>query len=189
MTDSDRPRMRRKERVSFDDRQIQGINTAVEQAEEIIADHYKLSASQLLRLNYDVKTLADLSENEIVDGHFAQIIRYTEKKNHTMLDAGADDFYKICLQDHCILRALERHRELDLLAFALYIVSHELIHIIRFRRFLQKFDATSHERMAEERRVHFITHEILSRLLIGNMAPVLKFYENWRHPPHELGKP
>ena len=173
----------------FDDPQIREINTAVELAEEIIADHYKLSASQLLRLNYDVKTLADLVENEIVDGHFAQIIRYTEKKHDTLLDAGIDDFYKICLQDHCIIHALEQHRDIDLSAFALYIVSHELIHIIRFRRFLQKFDASSHERLEEERRVHFITHEILSGLLLRNMDPVLKFYENWRQPPHKLGTP
>jgi len=148
-------------------------------AEELVSNHYKLSATQLLQLNYDVKTLADLSREEIVDNHFAQIIRYAEKKKTAFPDGPVKDFYKVCIQDHSILRAIERFDDLDLFAFALYIVCHELIHIIRFRKFLQHFDAPFHEKLDEEVRVHVKTHEILNNVTIKNIVPVLEFYKRW----------
>jgi hypothetical protein len=170
----------------FSPDEINVVNSSVEMAEELVSDHFKLSSSQLLRLNYDVKTLQELSSNEIVSDHFAQIVRYATKRKDTLLDSSARDFYKICLQDHTIISALEINSDLDLLAFVLYIVSHELIHIIRFRQFLQKFDASLNERIMEEVRVHTKTHEILSSLQMEGIKPVLQFYANWRHPPHEL---
>ena len=73
------------------------------------------------------------------------------------------DLYKICLQDDAILVALDQHPELAMLPFALYIITHELIHIVRFSKFLQGFDASAEERLSEEKRVHERTHEILTR--------------------------
>lgn len=166
--------------------EIKVVTDAVAMAEELVSNHYKLSATQLLHLNYDVKTLADLTENEIVDRHFAQIVRYAEKRKHDFQDLPVNDFYKICLQDHSILRTLKECRRLHLHAFAVYIVCHELIHIVRFRKFLQHFDAPLKEKLAEEKRVHIKTHEILSRVPIDHMAPVLDFYKDWRQPPHDI---
>ena len=165
------------------------VTQAVEMAEELISNYYKFSSSQLRRLNYDVKTLADLSPVEIVSGHFAQIVKYKLKKKDILRETEADDFYKICLQDHSILSALEKQPELGFLVFLLYIVCHELIHVVRFRRFLQQFDASAAERMTEERRVHAKTHEILSTLSIDGLDGVLAFYENWRNPPHQMDIP
>ncbi|MEZ4549762.1 MAG: hypothetical protein R2860_07690 [Desulfobacterales bacterium] len=162
---------------SSDDLHI--VNNSVALAEELVSNHYKLSATQLLQLNYDVKTLADLSPHEIVDDHFAQIIRYAEKKKTDFPDGPVKDFYKVCLQDHSILKTTQKFAELDLYAFAVYIVCHELIHIIRFRKFLQHFDAPFHEKLDEEVRVHIKTHEILSNVKINHLAPVLAFYRRW----------
>jgi hypothetical protein len=170
----------------FSPDEIQVVNNAVAMAEELVSNHYKLSSTQLLHLNYDVKTLANLMENEIVDDHFAQIIRYAEKKKNDLQDMPVNDFYKVCLQDHSITRAMKKFRRLDLYAFAVYIVCHELIHIVRFRKFLQHFDAPLKEKLAEEKRVHITTHDILSRVRIEKMAPVLDFYKDWRLAPHEL---
>jgi hypothetical protein len=170
----------------FDPNEIQVVNQSVELAEDLVSSHYKFSTSQLLRLNYDVKTLQDLSWDEIVADHFAQIVRYAEKRKDALLDTSVKDFYKICLQDHAILSAVHQHSELSLMAFVLYVVSHELIHIIRFRHFLQKFDASTNERLAEEVRVHAKTHELLSGISIEGIQPVLNFYANWRNPPHDL---
>jgi len=165
---------------------IRIVNNSVAMAEELVSNHYKLSATQLLRLNYDVKTLVDLSENEIVNDHFAQIIRYTEKTKNDLRDASVKDFYKICLQDHSIIHAMEKFTDLDLYAFSIYIVCHELIHVIRFKRFLQHFEAPSNEKMNEEVRVHVKTHEILSNINIKKLGPVLEFYKNWRLAPEGL---
>ncbi len=170
----------------FSPEELKVVNNSVAMAEELVSNEYKLSSSQLLRLNYDVKTLVDLADEEIVDDHFAQILRYTEKKKNDLIDAPVNDFYKICLQDHSIIKALRQDRELDLFAFVLYVVSHELIHIIRFRWFLQHFDAPLREKDEEEMRVHAKTCEILYKVNIDHLKPVLKFYENWRRAPHDL---
>jgi hypothetical protein len=172
---------------NFNQDELQVVNQSVELAEELVSNYYKLSTSQLLRLNYDVKTLQELSAEEIVSDHFAQIVRYAAKRKDTLLDTSIKDFYKICLQDHAILSAVNQNAELTLLAFVLYIVSHELIHIIRFRHFLQHFDASVNERLAEEIRVHAKTHEVLCGITIEGLQPALNFYANWRNPPHDLG--
>jgi hypothetical protein len=173
-------------RIYFRDDQIQVITRAVETAEEVVGNDYKLSASQWSQLNYDVKTAIDLTPPEIVDDHFAQIVRYAAKKKDALLDTSIRDFYKICLQDHSIVATLDQHADMALYPFLMYIMCHELIHIVRFRRFLQKFDAPLHEKMAEERRVHEKTHEILSRIGIDGLKPVLGFFADWRCPPDEL---
>lgn len=170
----------------FSSDEIRIVNDSVGVAEELVSNEYKLSDSQLLRLNYDVKTLIDLTDDEIVDDHFAQILRYTEKKKNNLLDASINDFYKICLQDHSIINVLKQYNELDLFAFMIYIVCHELIHVIRFCHFLQHFDAPLNEKNDEERRVHAKTNDILFKVNIDNLKPVLKFYENWRQRPQTL---
>ena len=83
----------------FSPEELKVVNNSVAMAEELVSNEYKLSSSQLLRLNYDVKTLADLADEEIVDDHFAQILRYTEKKKNDLIDGPVNDFYKICRQD------------------------------------------------------------------------------------------
>jgi hypothetical protein len=166
--------------------QIKVVNNSVALAEELVSDHYKMSAGQWLRPKYDVKTLASLSPAEIDHGPFAQIVRYKGLRNNKSLESSAYDFYKICLQDHFILSAMKSSKRLKLFPFMLYIVAHELIHIVRFSKFLQNFDATPEEKILEEARVHETTHQILRPLPIMDLAPVLQFYEKWRTPIDDL---
>ncbi len=149
-------------------------------AEELVSNHYKLSASQWLRRKYDVKTAADLITHEVVEGPFAQVIRYEGRLSNDPLISGNFDFYKICLQDHTILKPLANTPDLALFPFTLYIVTHELIHIVRFSQFLQNFEASDDERLAEEKRVHDKTHEILCLLNIEGLAAVLNYFAHWR---------
>ena len=72
-------------RKTFSPRQIEIVNNAVAMAEELVSNHYKMSASQWLHQKYDIKTLKDLNPEEIVQGHFAQIIRYEAKHKDTAL--------------------------------------------------------------------------------------------------------
>lgn len=164
----------------FNSNEIRIVNDAVQLAEELVGTHYKLSSTQLLNLNYDIKTLEDLSQNEIVADHFAQVIRYAIKKENDVLGTSVKDFYKICIQDHAVIKAVNQCPELDLFAFMLYIVAHELIHVIRFQTFRQHFDALCHEKNDEEVRVHQKTHEILSKHKFPALEPVLAFYAQWR---------
>jgi hypothetical protein len=166
----------------FKENDIGTIENAATLAEELVSDFYKMSANQWLKRRYDIKTLADLKQKEIVHGPFAQIIRYEAQPKDAHLGSSTYDFYKICLQDHSILSALENDPSLSLFPFSLYIISHELIHIVRFSRFQQNFHASPDEKMREEKRVHLKTHEILESVQVPGMAPVFEFYQKWRAP-------
>jgi hypothetical protein len=173
----------------FQSDQILLINDAVAMAEELVSNHYKLSAAQWLRRKYDVRTAAELSPEEIIAGPFAQVIRYEGRKKNADLNSEVFDFYKICLQDLAILEALGQTPSLRLFPFTLYIITHELIHIVRFTKFLQSFVATDSERLAEEVRVHDKTHEILKPVRIPDMAAVFDFYARWRDEFDSLRDP
>jgi hypothetical protein len=167
---------------TFKTDQLLVVNNAVSMAEELVSNYYKMSASEWLRPKYDVKTLADLAEDEIVIGPFAQIIRYEGKLKGGMLGSSAYDFYKICVQDHAILNILAERPDIVLYPFALYVIAHELVHIVRFSRFLQNFKASDAEKLNEERRVHGITHDILEPVKTDGLDCVLDFYGTWRTP-------
>jgi len=169
----------------FNPDQVNTVTQAVVAAEELVSDFYKLSLGQMRQLNYDIKTSAELSSQEIVELHFAQIIRYKAHKIDSLLETDADDFYKICLQDHSILSTLERFDRLRLYPFMLYIVCHELIHVVRFRRFLQQFHAPPEQRQKEEIRVHHLTREVLEKIRISDMDGVFGFYRQWQQAFHE----
>lgn len=62
-------------KTTFNPQQLSIITHAAGMAEELVSNHFKMSASQWLRPKYDVKTLAELDPTEVVDGPFAQIIR------------------------------------------------------------------------------------------------------------------
>jgi hypothetical protein len=170
----------------FEKDELSVVNEAVAIGEEMTSNVYKMSPSEWGRQRYDIKTLADLTPDEIIDGPFAQIIRYVGRKSETSLSSSEYDFYKICLQDHTILYALEKTHELQLSAFVLYVVTHELIHVIRFTKFLQAFDASAKEKIIEEARVHEKTQAILRPAKISGMGAVFDFYRAWQGPLDDL---
>lgn len=174
------------ERRCFSPGQIENVQAATRVAEEMVSDAYKMSPSQWRGPKYDVRTLAELNENEIVSGPFAQIVRYRGVRKNSGLTSDHYDFYKICLQDHTILDTVDRHKDLALLPFSLYIMTHELIHVVRFGTFMQNFEATAEEKAAEEHRVHQITHQILGPVQIGGIEPVLDYYRQWTIPVEEF---
>ncbi len=180
-------RMNKRENLkSFSVQNIKNVNNSVAIAEDMVSNYYKMSASQWLHPKYDVKTLVDLLDEEIVFGPFAQIIRYEGHKKSRALGSDNYDLYKICLQDHSILSTLNSIKELKLSPFTIYIVAHELIHIVRFSKFLQSFDASEEEKHEEERRVHEISHQILKTVQIEGIQPVLAFFQKWRAPTDGL---
>ena len=164
----------------FDERQIDQVNNCVSLAEELVSEHYKMSANQWLRKRYDVNTLEHLEEDEVVHGPFAQIVRYEAKRKESVLETSTYDFYKVCLQDHSILGALGKNPSMELFPFCLYIVTHELIHIVRFGTFMQSFSASAREKLEEEKRVHALTYEILAPVCLDGLAQVFDYYASWR---------
>jgi len=173
----------------FEQGELSLVNEAVTIAEELTSDAFKMSFAEWRQRRYDVRTAADLLPEEIVDGPFAQIIRYVGRKVDTSLGSAKYDFYKICLQDHNILAALRGYPDLQLFPFSLYIVCHELIHVIRFSKFLQAFEASAEQRIEEEARVHDKTRSILEKAAIKGMESVFGFYKAWGGPLDQVKDP
>jgi hypothetical protein len=166
--------------------QIKIVNQSVSLAEELVCNFFKMSATQWLRHRYDVKTYADLTLHEKVDGPFAQIVRYACQREGDSLCSSTYDFYKICLQDHAIISAVKNNSGIALFPFVVYIIAHELIHIVRFAKFYQHFNALPGEREKEEDRVHKMTCEILSRHEIKGVREVVQFYSHWQEEPRQI---
>ncbi|MCX7822430.1 MAG: hypothetical protein N2260_03165 [Syntrophobacterales bacterium] len=164
------------ERCCFKSWQIYQLDQAIEIAEDIVSDYFKISASQWRHYRYDIRSLKDLSPEEIIDTAYAQILRYIQHPQERLRGSLRGEYFKICLQDHVILRTLEDFETLLFRPFLIYIVTHELIHIVRFAKFIQSFIAGQGEREKEEQRVHEITQELLKRRKISGMEEVLQFF-------------
>ena len=172
------------EPVLFNEAQIEELNHAVEVAEDLTANHYKISASEWRRMRYDIKTVADIHPDEITREAFAQVIKFSRSAEQmTRLDRGYD-YYLICLQDHKILQAVEREPQLDLMSLLIYIVTHELVHVVRFFKFKSMFETPPHAREKEESVVHAVTYEILKshkrtalQYILDSYAPFRKIDE------------
>jgi hypothetical protein len=165
-------------RVPFGLDEIAVLNRSIGIAEELVSDHFKISTSEWKRYRYDIQTLAHLNETEVTDSAFAQIHRYLRCPDQRLRGSNPGDFFKICLQDHVIRRALDRGDEIALLPLGLYIMTHELIHVIRFTRFLQSFDTSESEREIEELRVHAQTFSLLHHCKVAGMGEVLKAFKD-----------
>jgi hypothetical protein len=164
----------------FNSRHISVLADALGIAEDRTGDFFKFSLGQWKRHRYDVKTLSDLQENQIVHGVFALLEKGFEDISKFVPRRAERDFYTICLQDHHILGALNRDKELDLLSLLVYVFTHELVHIVRFCNFSQRFETKGKEKEREERIVHATTYEILKDLSLHKMEYVLQSYEKHR---------
>jgi hypothetical protein len=168
------------DRVPFGEEEIAVLSQSIDIAEEHISNAYKISTSEWKRYRYDIQSLKDLKEEEITDTAFAQIHRYVRCPRQKMRGSDPGDFFKICLQDHVIRRAVERDANIEFFPLTLYIVAHELIHVIRFARFLQRYHSTPGEQEAEELRVHALTYELLVNCKVRGLHEILAAFKDCR---------
>lgn len=162
---------------SLKDNNFQTVSEALDIAEDKTGDFYKFSFGQWKRHHYDVKTLTSLTDDEITSYAFALLNRCSRSINPYESTSKKRDFYFICLQDHHILNALMRDKDLTLLSLLVYIFTHELIHIVRFCNFFQRFEISGKDRENEERLVHSTTYEILKDTPLPKMDYILESYQ------------
>ena len=165
----------------FDNQELLKVDEAVKVAEELINNHFKMSSGQWLKSRYDIKTAKDLIGHEFVDGPFAQVIKYEGRKKNAPLGSSSFSFYKVCLQDSAILSTIYNTPALALEPFLLYILTHELVHVVRFLKFKHRYENKNEADVTldEERTVHFLTHKILKPVSILNLSQVFEFYKDW----------
>jgi hypothetical protein len=153
------------------------VSEALHIAEDKVGDFYKLSLRQWKRHRFSVRTLAELNNEEIIEDVFALLEKHY--RTDKVLNA-TEDHYFICLQDHEILKAAERDERLTLLPLLVYVFTHELVHIVRFCNFIQRFEARGRNREIEERIVHSTTYDILKNIPTLNLDYVLHSYQDHR---------
>lgn len=145
-------------------------------AEEMTFDFFKLSPAHWRRARYDILTLEGLSREEISPHAHALVAKYKGCPPNSSLQSAFFDFYRVCLQDHNILKTLETTSELSMFPLLLYIVTHELVHVIRFSQFLALFEAPEGEKVREEILVHRLTQKILQPLNFLDLPAVIRYY-------------
>ena len=163
--------------ASFDSQELSLVDRALAMAEERVSDHFRFSDSRWLSYPYQVRTLADLGGKEVTGRALAQVLRFREPPRKGRLRGR--DFFRICLQDHNLRKAVERDREPELLLPLLtYVLTHELVHVVRFYQFQHLFEAFAHQREEEESKVHAITSQILGNASLPTMEKVLNLYKD-----------
>ena len=156
------------------------LSDALDIAEDATGNHFKFSLGQWKNHRYDVKTLSSLDGYEVTPAVLAVLNKGKTIINGFGSKAKSVDFYLICLQDPFILKVLERDSKLSLMALLVYVFTHELVHIVRFCNFFQRFDAHEEEKIREEKVVHRTTFDILRKLSLPRLDYVLDSYENHR---------
>ena len=162
----------------FNTKQLYVLGEALDIAEDMTSNHFKLSLSQWRQNPFDVRTLSNFFGEDIRDNAFALLKKYAPAGNENVEPSyKRREFYLICMQDHRILKALQRDRQLELLPLLAYILTHELVHIVRFCKFQVRFDTQEEtSRKKEENSVHQITYEILKDLPLPNLSSILDSY-------------
>lgn len=140
------------------DRQI--IMRAALVAERLTERYFDLREDEWVRNPYGVYTQRDVHESLHEPNVFANVVMYG---THVKKSGGKDKEkrFGIILQDPNILLALLRSSCNDLWTLGLYILTHELVHITRFRKYGVDFFADVAQRDKEEQVVHEMTRDIL----------------------------
>lgn len=150
-------------------------------AEELAGEYFKISSFGPDKYLYEVATLKEALSEEIAPGNFAHLIRYLRVRPGPDHSRKPERYYRILLQDDEILNCLERSdSDFSLEALLLYVLTHELIHIVRFERFLHAVDVGEEEKAEEESAVHRMTCDILCRVPDSSIKNVLSKYST--HP-------
>ena len=160
----------------FKKKNFEIIGEALDIAEDATANFYKFSTSQWKkRHRYDIRTLAYLRKDQVTNKAFAVLYKDIFKDS-SIVPQRIEEVYLICLQDHLILNAILHDKNLSLLPFLVYIFTHELVHIVRFCNFYQRFYVDKKIKEEEEKVVNSITFDILKSIMLPKLNYVLEVY-------------
>jgi hypothetical protein len=150
------------------------VSRAASLAERLTLDYFGLPQDQWRRSPYGIFTRREVGVGLCVSDVFAHVIIYGANTNAEPGDKQSGRF-GIVLQDPNILLALLRSAGHDLWTLSLFVLTHELSHIVRFKNFGVDFFASEDERDREEQFVTRVTEEILRG--VANTNGLLKLYE------------
>ena len=142
---------------------------ALGEAEERTRGYYCIPPFRWEQMRYDLLTQMDSGWEPLPDPMLARV-RCLQRVGKTR----PFDFYRIELNDRNILAAAERENLLtDLYPFLVYILTHEMVHLVRLSSILESWTETlSPFDEWEERRVQGISRKILNGSM--GLQPVLE---------------
>jgi hypothetical protein len=153
------------------------IFRAASVAEKLTGTFFDFANDEWTRNPYGVFTRKAVDSTLYREDVFAQVVLCSARRPATAkvpMEAG----FAIVLQDPTILRALLRAGSPDLWTLMLFVLTHELVHIVRFRKFQVDClaPASETEREKEEQVVHALTRKILAG--VTNTDLLLRRYES-----------
>ena len=152
------------------------LDRAAHVAGELVSEAYGLDLGDHRQWPVDVRHWPQLTQAERAPREvLAQLFRYG--REDPVLKAGRADFWRVCLYDPAILAAKNREG-LELSPLLCYVLTHELIHVARFIRFMELFNLDHDRREAEEALVCAQTDKLLSRLSLPGLAKVRELYRH-----------
>jgi hypothetical protein len=168
----------------FNEDELAEVQRALALAEELTGRFYCIPGREWPRYPYEVRTR---SEDPGPGGEaFADVVRMVAGEERS----GGEFFrerYRIRLHDEAILDAVHDRRDgIGLFPLLVYVLTHELVHVVRFGAEFASFDAGLEERLEEEARVHGITRLILEPAG-EDVRLVAEVYRGTLLEPRELG--
>jgi hypothetical protein len=159
--------------VRFGPAEVTVLQTIQPISEELVGEHFRLTSFGPVRRCYDVVTLESAGPEGRDPLRLAKLCRYDRKERSIDTDhKRVSRFYRVHLQDD---RLLTRTGEgLSLRALLLYVLTHELIHIVRFESFQVHYGMTGAARNDEERTVHHLTEIVLRKLRDPQVEEVIE---------------
>jgi hypothetical protein len=129
---------------------------AMGEAEERTTSYYCIPPFRWQRYPYDLLTRADNEWQSLPESVFAsvQCLQRTVRGHPS-------DFYRIQLNDQSILTAAQRENLIDLYPFLVYILTHEMVHVVRLTNILDDSVPAASD-ASEESRVQLISRRILA---------------------------
>jgi len=162
--------------ILFDRKQRFWVGEALETSENLAERFFRVDLEDYDRFPFDLQTLAHLRGPEKTRQALAQVCKYEYKKEEVYQKVKKKSFYRICLQDDKILETASKDAASILKPLLLYIVAHELIHVIRFSLEPGKFHLNPKERKREEKDVHRMTYDLLKSVKDPKIGILLERY-------------
>jgi len=149
----------------FDPGQLQEMQRVLALAEELCGDFYHLSAFDVRSAPYDVLTARELIAEGIEPPPLPTQLAEVRRLDLTREERSARDrrrtHYRVCLWDPHLLAVFDRGERPG--AVLLFVLVHELVHVVRFAKQLALFESGQLARANEEAAVHETTERILTR--------------------------
>jgi hypothetical protein len=146
--------------VQFSPEQRNLVVHAANEAEERTTRYYCIPPFRWNQLSYDLLTREDTGWEPLPEPVLARVQLLQKIRPEPLKPF---DFYRIQLNDPSILHAAARENlEGNLYHFLVYILTHEMVHMVRLSSILEPDKAIPQVLETEEKRVQRISRQILS---------------------------